>query len=226
MIMEVGYYYTSNTFELLCFKPEPITFDIDKWNRCPALTDSIHNAFVIKAPIGIKLIFEGTDENGSALIKLDRSSDLENDRFDEYIGIKQGDLYPSPEEPMFQILVGLGFTCNENLIMEIFPPFLEYRPNFPAVNTTAKYNIYDWLRGIAIGVLWKDSTKPIIIKRGDPLCYVRFETKKKINLKQVPYTPEMKAEATRNVNIKNLIKNHSKYLMEKAGLLRPKKWFK
>ena len=223
--MDIGYFYVSREQELLGMEPVKIGLEHPKWKKCPAIMDSVKNAFVIRAPIGFTLYFEGIDDNGNPLVRRDPSSEMRNEVFNEFIDIKPKEAGSKQDGPLLQLTSGVGFTANEPVIMETFPPFLEYRPDFPAINTVVKYNIYNWLRGLPVGVLWKDLTKPIVVKRGDPLCYVRFETDKNVNLKRIPMTDEMLHTIHANLNMKNFMTGHSRYLMEKAGLLRHKNWF-
>jgi len=71
------------------------------------------------------------------------------------------------------------------------------------------FNISKWIRCIDFSAEIKDEKKPVKIKKGDVLFYVRFKTKddSKVELERVPYTVELKYATTACFSVKNHIKN-------------------
>ena len=45
----------------------------------------------------------------------------------------------------------------------------------------------------------------IDIKRGDPLCYLRFNTHKKVKIEQIPFTQELEDYGKATTSLKNFI---------------------
>jgi hypothetical protein len=217
----VGYFYIHPTFELVSEEPDRLELPKHPMiSICPALTDIVSNTFIIRAPFSCKVVLTKDDT-----FYLDPTSELTDAAFDTFFDVTKKHFEPK-DGRLIQMHPCVGFTTNEkDLTMEVFPPFLEYRPDYPGYNTAAKFNIYNWLRNVPVGLIWCDRTKPLVLKKGEPLCYVRFNTTKRIELKHIPYTKEMEKELDRNVSLKYMIKNHSRVAMERAGLIRPRSWF-
>jgi len=224
-MIKVGWCFAKNTMDLIGFEPEKLKGITGRSNFCPAITNQYKNAYVIKSPINLHLKFNKW-EDGNPLIDLLPDSSVQDSHFENIVKIHNKEDFSNPKIPLIQLLLDFVFvTDTKKLHMESLPPFLEYRPDsYPVRYTSYQFDIYDWVRPAQVGLEWMDINKDIIIKRGDPIMYIRFNSKEEIKLIHIERTDRLTEEINRNISVKNLLKDHSVFVMKKAGLIRHKNW--
>ena len=132
------------------------------------------------------------------------------------------------KKPMFQFNLNYLFIADEPCLMEILPPFM-HKDKFPGEVIGGSYNIHSWVRSISWGFVFNDIKKPLVVKRGDPLCYVKFTTpdlKSKVTLKECLLTDDIIRELDRKRFLTEFKKGGIINLMTRALKLRPKKLIK
>ena len=80
-----------------------------------------------------------------------------------------------------------------------------------------------------MGFVFNDIKKPLVVKRGDPLCYVKFTTpdlKSKVSLNECLLTDDIIKELDRKRFLTEFKKGGIIKLMSRALKLRPKKLIK
>jgi hypothetical protein len=88
----------------------------------------------------------------------------------------------------------LLFVPDEDCTLEILPANMHNTELLQNVRVIpGKFNAYKWTRVVDFAFEVIDETKPLVLKRGDPLFYVRFETanNSKVTLEHQVYTHEM-----------------------------------
>jgi hypothetical protein len=112
--------------------------------------------------------------------------------------------------------------------MEILPPFM-HDDKFPGEVVGGSFNIHSWIRTISWGFVFNSTRTKLSIKRGDPLCYIKFTTPNltnKVSLDECILTDELKRELDRKRFLTNFKKGGIINLMSRALKLRPKKLIK
>jgi len=221
--LRIGYFYQQEGLDLFAPPPERLEFpSSNNMKRCPALNDAIKNTFVIKSPYDVHLKFEKYDEYGQAIMGLQPDTTLMD--FESFIHVLPPEAFSDKKRPLMQLRLCIVFVTDEKgLTVEGFPPFLEYKPDSPIRVSVFKFNIYNWIRPCDCGIEWMDTSKDIVIKRGEPLLYVRFNTDKNVKLEKIERTPKLIELVNRNDNVKSLVKNMSYHVMLVAGRTRPKR---
>jgi hypothetical protein len=76
------------------------------------------------------------------------------------------------------------------------PPFLCYKnPQWPGVVIGGRVPIHIWPRPLSWAFEWYDISKDLMIKRGEPWFYLRFETtdaNRHVRLVEADLTPELR----------------------------------
>jgi hypothetical protein len=129
---------------------------------------------------------------------------------------------------MFQFNLNYLFIADDPCLMEILPPFM-HMDKFPGEVIGGSYNIHSWIRSISWGFVFNDTKKKLVIKRGDPLCYVKFTTPKLnsfVQLKECILTDDIIKELDRKRFLTQFKKGGIINLMTRALKLRPKKLIK
>lgn len=218
-MVKVGYYYILDHGELMSFDLLPLPAGNSRF--CPIVQDSAKNVFVIKAPFDLNLEFNGYTEKNEASVNLIQTGlSISDEKFEDHISITERSSWNFENRPVIQLLTHVVFIADEHIIMEYLPPFRHYHPDLHVLFANGSFDIYDWQRPMMIAFDWMDTSKPIKIKRGDPLGYIRFNTPKSVKLVRLELTPELFKLADRGIRHKNHIKGFSRIAMNKAGLIR------
>jgi hypothetical protein len=78
---------------------------------------------------------------------------------------------------MLQIQTPYRFLSDETVYLTQLPPFLHYRdPQLPGLFVGGRLPIQIWPRKLNWAFEWYDTQKDLILTRGEPWFYVRFET--------------------------------------------------
>jgi hypothetical protein len=191
---------------LIGFAPEPVYPDLVRGitarqghTKCPAFIDALSNTFLIRASVDMKLLFNPITR------EVMFSSETE-DNCKDYFDSRDSDNYPEgsnvlvKENYVFSISQFLLFTSVEDIEMELLPSVYHESEFTRKTNLImGRLNINKWIRPIEIAgsvqntSSTKTETVQISIKRGDPLCYIRFNPKngRPVKLKQITDLQEM-----------------------------------
>ena len=138
-------------------------------SRCPAIVDDIKNTFVIKSPVDItidisKSSFQVTNQDLAFA--------------QAFLGEPQGKF------GIHQLSLSYNFFAEKSLLITQLPAYYDSNSYIDNTHTiTASFDIGRWYRpaGKPAFILKKDA-KQVVIKQGDPLLYVRFNTQEKVKL--------------------------------------------
>lgn len=200
-----------------------------RFTTCPAYTQFNRNVFVLRSPCDIALtVREGSmpgvwdmrvlnghenDINGEALSRLIEFNSDPGGRVDW-------------DKPHLQMRLATVFIADEPVTMQQIPAFQELN-DFPGITIPGEFDIHAWHRQLNWAFEWHDTSKPLIIKRGQPLSYVKFivhrDPTERVDLVKLKITDQIYNAIFRTSNTPPFIKNTFR-LFEKARLMRPKKF--
>ncbi len=188
---------------LLFYEPELLLPEIVKirnsaYIKCPAFLDYFKNTYLIRSPIDIKINYE----NGYLSI-----SPQNQKFFDNYFKHRGHQISESDPFLMSMHLYYL-FIADKDCIVEVLPAsFHNISSKIRLIPAT--FNINKWFRPISFAFEFINESEPLIIKRGDPLYYVKFRTPddKKINMKEKNFDESTLNAVHACVNLKNALPN-------------------
>jgi hypothetical protein len=170
------------------FEPEKLSniFNGVKSNfrNCPANTQFLKNFWLIRAPFDFEVTFDRKNRRA----QLDKEQKWVNEffhaRWDE-----------SSDNDNLLITHGCRylFVADEPTRIEVYPPFLHKEvENTRFINGT--FDIQKWQRPVDFSFEVLDDTKPVKVKRGDPLFYIKFQGEdlfEDFKLKEIEWTDEL-----------------------------------
>lgn len=174
--------------QLMYETPDPLLQDLlprrnkkangDNWFQCHAFQESIKNTFILRLPFTTSF---GLDYE-LGVFPID--SDIENMK---YVALKQ----PSVTGAItFAIRGNWIFWSEEPLEMTSMPAF--YHPRvFNGYYVGGSFNINKWFRPIEGAIQLEAGHNTVVIKRNDPIAYVKFNIEKPIQLKRFYLTAEL-----------------------------------
>lgn len=152
--------------------------EVEDLKRCPAVKDYCDNTFILRNPIAYELRWE---DNGFF------SSMRDQEFFNENVKIRSIPAgFFSYRYPLY------FFLSDEPLLMEQLPPFLHDVDLAKKVAfLPGVYDIGKHFRGLDTAMFARNKSEVISLKEGDPFCYIKFHTDKRIKFKRFMFTSEM-----------------------------------
>ncbi len=179
--------------ELAFGNPEPIWPLIREQRQnsdylmCPAVSNYLQNTFVITCPYDVTISYDRLTDQ----YKTDRlGQDWYNQTF-----------YPRWPIINNNQLTGACVTMRINYLFVADTDIEIESVDVPILNTPLTrnirmipgvMNIHRWIRPVDFTFEILDLDTPLEFKRGDPLFAVRFKTDKKVNLKHIDYSDDLK----------------------------------
>lgn len=146
------------------------------FTHCPAHIQFNQNMYVIRAPLDIALEVhrEGPDGFWDCIPK-DNKWTMSPDALRKYVmfeGVPEARV--DLDKPHLQIRTPYTFYADEPVTMQLLPVINTYEFNPPGITICGEFDIHAWHRPVQWGFEWWDTDKPLIIKKGQPLYYVKF----------------------------------------------------
>lgn len=171
-------------WNLMYDDPEPVISSYNHYGedrkkalkRCPAFTDKTKNTFIIRSPFD----FDIDIVNGQATNK---SGNL---------GVMQQAFTKDGENALVQLHMNYYFFSEEDLEITIAAPFfnkaehLQYGAIVPGT-----FNISKWFRAINLEFNIWEGVNSLKIKKNEPLAYISFNAKNKIEFKRFNMTQSL-----------------------------------
>jgi hypothetical protein len=203
-----------------------------RFTTCPAFIQFNRNTFVLRSPVDMGLsVREG---NNPGLWDMRVLPGHENDlngealhRLIEFTGDPGGRV--DWDKPHLQMRLMYVFFADEPITIQQLPAFEDYNEDssYPGITVPGEFDIHAWHRQLNWAFEWWDTSKPLIVKRGDPLTYAKFivhrDPTERVDLVKLKMTDQIYNAIHRTNNTPSFIKNTFK-LFEKARLMRPKKF--
>jgi hypothetical protein len=224
MAINVGW-CTANTHcsELLYDAPEPVRINVP----CPVIGMWTTQTFLLRAPYDFDLHIQLSPQGPG----LGWGEKAPSAAIQDCFALTRPDTWRDPNKPQIMWRTDHLFLADEEVVMESCAPFYHYDQDnegrrWPGVMIPSRWDIEKWVRPLAWTLEWQDLDRPISIRRGDPLSYVRFFTRKfddTFRMKRLPYTEEMAKAVERGRRV-NFIKKKIPGFAQRLLGYRPKKW--
>jgi hypothetical protein len=199
-----------------------VTGHANNFLGCPAITGYFKNTFVIKSPVDIHLIFD-SDKNWISIKNCDQKF------YDSFIE-NRCDVRTDSSTPMIMSLKLYYYFYSENsCLVESLDPTMHCQPCIENIRVIpGTFDISKWFRFLQPSFEIIDPSKPLIIKRGDPLFYVRLIPKddSKVNLVYKEFNKEMLNETIKCMSLKFGLRNLSLKTLYELGKRVNKNVFK
>jgi hypothetical protein len=197
-------------------------------NYCPAVVDHEARIFEVPCPIDLHLRFSWPDKSkspGIVNVAGDRST-VRPKHLNEMFALVGPKEWRHPDRPVLQIMTPYLFIADEVVYMTQLPPFCHYRsPPWPGLLIGGRLPIHIWPRPMMWAFEWYDTSKELVLRRGEPWFYVRFETEdpsRPVRLIEAEMTPALEEYAAGAFAVTNYV-NRTFSLFNTARERRPEK---
>jgi len=229
-VAEIGWLVDASTPSFLWEEPRPLPRSQPAEhpkgvNRCPAITDGEARTWEVPAPVDLHLRIGKNDKGEPSLVNVaGGQSSIAPGKLQQMITLMPQARWRDPRRPVLQVSAPYRFVCDEPCWLSQLPPYYHYKsPAWPGLLIGGRFPIHNWPRSLMWAFEWWDSARDLIIKRGEPWFYLRFETldpARPQRLVEAEMTPELREYCRGLDGITNYV-NQTYQVMDTAAGRRP-----
>jgi len=196
-------------------------------NYCPAIIDVESKTFEVPCPVDLKLALRKDEKGQLRVINIaGPDSTINRQAADQMVHLIGPNRWRTPNRPIIQIGAPYRFITDEPVWMTQIPPYNHFRePQWPGLLVGGRFPIDVWPRTLMWAFEWHDLSKPLILQRGEPWFYVRFETfdpSRPVRMVEAVMTPELREHCKGLDAVTNYV-NRTFNLFTEARARRPAK---
>jgi hypothetical protein len=231
-VVDVGWLITEDKASMIWDEPRPIRRSGPKpvsaksVQACPAAIDFDARHFTIACPVDIRLRVELEAGKPPALVNVDgpRSS-IRSKALGQMVTLISRAEWRHPDRPILQFVTPYLFVADEAVYINQLPPYLDFvDPAWPGVQICGRFPVHIWPRHLMWAFEWFDTSRELVLTRGQPWFYVRFETQDptvSVRLHEAVLTPDLARHIEAIRGVTNYV-NRTFSLFERAKQRRPK----
>ncbi|WP_092485693.1 hypothetical protein [Candidatus Ichthyocystis hellenicum] len=202
----IGWALFEESSAVLFYPPEPLSslysHKPSGVSACPAVQHYERRVFHIRSPYTFR-IRANFDNKKWYFYPIYPFTEMPESSLFERIQFQPRSSWRDPFIPVLQMLLPYVFVSDEDVFLnQIEAPCFKNR-SWSLIS--GRFNIYDWQRPINWAISWVDTSMDIIVRRGDVLFSLMFESNhpdRSISLQRVPYEGALKSlvDETRGVS--------------------------
>lgn len=202
--VQVGWLLKSQTSGFIYDAPQKIAHESTPARHakavdyCPAVIDHEARLHEIRCPIDVRLRFDYDPKTNQPRLAnaAGEQSSIRPKHLSQLVTIVGRPEWRHPDRPILQIATPYVFLADEPVYMMQLPPFCHYRsPPLPGLLIGGRLPIHVWPRPMMWAFEWFDTKQELVLRRGEPWFYVRFETddpSRRVRLIEAEYTDALK----------------------------------
>lgn len=228
---DVGWLFNNDKTSLIWAAPQPSREPSQSSagksvGVCPAVIEFDRRHFIIPCPIDLHLRIAITPDGKINITNMDMQGAVRPGALNQIMLIMPQPEWRHPERPVIQITTPYLFVADDHVYINQFPPFLHYTaaPR-PGVQLCGRYPIDVWPRPLMWAFEWHDMSKDLVLRRGEPWFYVRFEgpdPSAQTRLIEAKMTPELRGYVDSLTDVTNFV-SQTFSLFKTARARRPEK---
>lgn len=193
--------------------------------RCPAVVQMESRYFVIKCPFDLHIGFKRDDSGKPVLVNLAGvGSPIRSNKIGQVLTLVGEAEWRFADRPTVQLSLPYMFIADEPVYLTQLGTFAHYRADpLPGTIFGGRFPIHVWPRPLMWAFEWHDVTKPLILRRGEPLFYCQFEgtaPDRPVQVVEAQRTPELAAYIEKLSGVVNYV-NQTFGLFDAAERMRP-----
>ncbi|MBI1326593.1 MAG: hypothetical protein GC136_03020 [Alphaproteobacteria bacterium] len=232
-VAEIGWAITDDKASLIWDDPTPYRRDDPKpasaksVQLCPAAIDFDARHFVVPCPIDVTLRLGKDDKGNPVLMNPEGAkSTIRPKHLGQMAVLINRVEWRHPDRPIVQFITPYVFMADEPVYINQLPPYLDYaREALPGAMIAGRFPAHIWPRPLMWAFEWFDTSRDIVLQKGKPWFYVRFEAEdpsRNVRLVESEITPEVKRYIDSVSGVTNYV-NRTYSLFPRAEKRRPAK---
>ena len=230
-VTEIGWLIDGPTPAFLWEAPQPVARGRPQAehpkavNHCPAVLDGEARTWQVTAPLDLQLRIGRNDKGEATLVNAaGGQGTVAAGKLQQLVTLMPQSRWRDPKRPVLQVSAPYRFVCDEPCWLNQLPPYFHYRqPAWPGLLIGGRFPIHNWPRSLMWAFEWWDTARDLVIRRGEPWFYLRFETldpARPLRLVEAEMTPELRAFCSGLDGVTNYT-NQTFQLMATAASRRP-----
>jgi hypothetical protein len=231
-VVDVGWLIDSDKSSLIWDPPKPYLrkmpkpMSVKSVQVCPAAIDFDARHFVVTCPVDLHLRVKLSANEPPQLVNAaGAQSPVRPKHLNNLVHLINQAEWRDPAKPIVQIATPYVFVADEVAYINQLPPYLDYvDPVWPGTLIAGRFPVHIWPRHLMWAFEWHDTSKDLILNRGDPWFYARFETddpSRPVRVSEAEMTPEVRSYIDSISGVTNYV-NRTFSLFERAKARRPK----
>ena len=210
----VGWLLKTDEASIIWDTPRPVRVDAQSNDprsvaQCPSVLDFDRRHFVVNCPIDVHLRLKLTATGMDITNVLADKSPIRAEALQRWIVFQPRHEWRNPQRPVLQMLTSYVFVSDDPVYVNQYPPIFHYAgDNRPGVQIGGRFPIDIWPRALMWAFEWHDTTKDLILRRGEPLFTVRFEgpdPSANVRLVEAAKTPELESYMTSITGVTEIV---------------------
>jgi hypothetical protein len=227
-MIEIGWFVDVDIGEVVFDSPVPLkeVLPVEAARSpvatCPAIGGLRKRLYCLRAPFSFMVsLHRGLAS--SSLVLHQSASSIAAWKAREWIRLMQASEWPSRDRPVVQVFLPYTFVTDADLMVRQVPPHQHYFGQArPGIVLAGEFAFRNWPRPLSWAFEFHDASKPLRVRRGEPLCYVEFAAPEgeSVHLKRVPRTAAIQDQQKRIGGVTALVRNTLRFT-DVAGENRP-----
>jgi hypothetical protein len=165
--------------------------------QCPAIVDADARLFEILSPVDVQIGFKLDENQRPVLVNLaGDQSPIRSKHLNQMVSIVNRREWSNPNRPVVQFITPFVFVADEPVYLNQLPPYNHYRRDpLPGLLVPGRLPVDIWPRHLMWAFEWYEIDKPLVLRRGEPWWYARFESTdpaRPVRLVEAQMTPELR----------------------------------
>lgn len=201
-VVDVGWLIDTANASLIWEAPRKLTRPTGRTNHakgvsvCPAVVDHEARMFEVPCPFDVALRYKPNGDEPAVVNLSGDQSTIRSGHLNKMFTIVNRKEWRDPNRPILQFMTPYTFVADEPAYITQLPAFYHYSQNpLPGLLIGGRFPAHIWPRGLVFALEWYDTSKDLIMKRGEPWFYVTFETADptgRVRLIEAELTPQLK----------------------------------
>lgn len=179
--VKIGYLITTERASLIYGEPRVLrrarkqALSTRAVQACPAVNDFEKRCLVVDMPYNLRLrcIRNG---NEFALEAISPGTRLDEDLLRDHVMLMEPQFWRDPDKPVIQVKAPYLTVCDEQAYVTQTAPFLDYKADrWPGTVVAGRFRFDYWPRTLSWAFEWCDTSKDLVLKKGEPWFYLLFE---------------------------------------------------
>jgi hypothetical protein len=190
-------------------------------SSCPAVNDFNSRIFTVQSPYTFKLRAVKRSDSDYSFHAVYPDTDVSESILMKEISFQPKSLWRDERFPILQLTLPYVFLSNASVFINQLEPN-RFKGCKPWSLVEGRFDISTWHRPINWAVEWMDLSQDIVIKRGDPLFQLLFETDNqvsKITVKKIERDEAIERSIKKTLGITDKIKGSKKIIYDESNRL-------
>jgi len=186
----------------------------DGVSSCPAVHSAGQRLFFIKSPYSIRLRAQKIGEKKLNIFPIYPETEIKEEIITSLITIEPRENWIEEETPVIQIKMPYVFFSDSSAwISQLETTSRKKNKNWSLIQ--GRFDIYNWQRPLSFAFQWIDNEQDILIKRGDPIFQLMFDSDQacnNFNLSKVELHEKLIRRIDSCAGVTSLIRNTSQII--------------